>query len=98
MNAIITIITKLGIAYSPADTNLTVANMTTLSSDIDNNNQKVQQALEAYGESNRARLELYKGTRGIANRRSAILKYLGSFPGLKKSNHYIEFNQAIKGT
>jgi hypothetical protein len=97
-NAVITIITKLGVAYSPADSNLTVANMTTLVDLIDTENGNVQSALEDYGESNRARLKLYKGPQGLEKRRSAILKYLSSFSGLTKSDHYREYNQAIKGT
>jgi len=96
--AVITIITKLGAAYNPADSNLTVANMTTLVNLIDTENGNVQSALENYGESNQARLKLYKGPQGLEKRRSAILKYLSSFPGLTKSDHYREYNQAIKGT
>jgi len=96
--AVITIITKLGAAYSPADPNLSVASMTTLVDLIETENGNVQSALEDYGEANKARFKLYKGLQGLEKRRSAILKYLGSFPGLKKSDHYVEYNQAIKGT
>ncbi|HLG34781.1 MAG TPA: hypothetical protein VI757_07880 [Bacteroidia bacterium] len=96
--AVITIITKLGAAYSPADSNLSVANMTALVNLIDTENGNVQSALQDYGEFNRARLALYKGPQGLEKRRIAILHYLASFPGLKKSNHYIEYYQAIKGT
>lgn len=97
-NAVITIITKLGAAYSPADTNLTVANMTTLVDLIDTENGNVQSAMEDYGESNKARLKLYMGPQGLEKRRISILNYLASFPGLKKSDHYREYYQAIKGT
>lgn len=96
--AFITIITKLGVAYSPADSNLSVANMTTLVNLIDTENGNVQSALEDYGEANKARLKLYTGAQGLEKRRSAVLSYLASFPGLKKSDHYREYNQAIKGT
>lgn len=96
--AFITIITKLGVAYNPADPNLSVANMTTLVNLIDTENGNVQSALEVYGEANKARKKLYDGPQGLEKRRSAILNYLASFPGLKKSNHYREYNQAIKGT
>lgn len=95
--AVITIITKLGAAYVPADSNLRVAGMTTLVNLIETENGNVQSALESYGEANRARLALYKGPQGLEKRRSAILNYLASFAGLKKSNHYKEFNDAIKG-
>lgn len=96
--AVITIITKLGAAYVPADGNLRVLDMTTLVDLIEDENGNVQSALESYGEANRARLKIYKGPQGLEKRRSAILKYLSSFSGLTKSDHYIEFNQAIKGT
>lgn len=96
--AVITIITKLGVAYKPADVNLKVANMTTLVDLIETENGNVQSALEDYGVANKARLALYKGAQGLEKRRSAILKYLASFPGLTKSDHYREYNQAIKGT
>ncbi|MEP7167768.1 MAG: hypothetical protein ABI855_00200 [Bacteroidota bacterium] len=96
--AVIVIITKLGAAYVPADGTLRVLDMTTLVDLIDTENGNVQSALEDYGEANRARLALYKGAQGLEKRRTAILNYLASFPGLKKSDHYIEYNQAIKGT
>lgn len=96
--AVITIITKLAGAYLPADNNLKLAQMTTLVNLIDTENGNVQGALEDYGVANKARLKLYKGPQGLEKRRSAILNYLASFPGLKKSDHYREYNQAIKGT
>ena len=96
--AVITIINKLGATYNPADANLSKAEMTVLVNLIDTENANVQTALENYGEANRARLKLYQGPQGLEKRRSAILKYLSSFPGLTKSDHYIEYNQAIKGT
>jgi hypothetical protein len=96
--SVIAIITKLAAAYTPADNNLKVANMTTLIGDIDTGNGNVQVALEAYGVANKVRLKFYKGAQGLEKRRSAILNYLASFPGLKKSDHYREFDQAIKGT
>jgi len=96
--AVITIVTKLALTYVPADNNLKVAQMTTLVDLIGTENGNVQTALQSYGEANKARLALYKGTLGLEKRRSAILKYLSSFPGLTKSNHYREYNQAIKGT
>ncbi len=95
--AVITIITKLGGAYSPADSNLSVANFTTLVNLIDTKNGSVQSALEAYGEANKARLTLYKGAQGLEKRRSSILSYLASFPGLKKSDHYKQYNLAVFG-
>jgi hypothetical protein len=97
-NAVITIINKLGVSYNPADSNLSVANMTTLVDLIETENGNVQSAWEGYGEANKARLKIYKGPQGLEKRRSAILNYLGSFPGLKKCDHYREFNQAIKRT
>jgi len=96
--AVITIISGLGALYLPADNNLKVINMTALVDLIETENQNVQEALDNYGTANRLRNKLYKEKDGLEKRRSAILKYLSSFPGLTKSSHYIEFNQAIKGT
>jgi len=96
--AVITIVSGLGAAYSPADSNLSKASMTTLVDLIETENQNVQEALDNYGTANRLRNRLFKQKDGLEKRRSAILKYLSSFPGLTRSSHYIEFNQAIKGT
>jgi hypothetical protein len=96
--AAIAIITKLLAAYTPPDASLSKASMTTLVELIETENENVQDALQDYGVANRARLKLYKGKDGLEKRRSAVLKYLSSFPGLTKSDHYIEYNQAIKGT
>lgn len=96
--AVVTIINKLGALYSPADANLNKASMTLLVNLIDTENANVQSALDDYGNANRARLKFYKGAQGLEKRRSAILKYLSSFAGLTRSDHYIEYNQAIKGT
>jgi len=95
---VITIITGLGLPYAPADANLNVVNMTALVNSIETGNENVQKAMEDYGVANKARLKLYEGIDGLKKRRSAILSYLASFPGLKKSDHYREYNQAIKGT
>ena len=96
--AVITIISGLGVPYAPADVNIRVAPMTALIDQIETANEAVQTALDNYGTANRIRAKLYKEKDGLEKRRSAILKYLSSFPGLTKSTHYIEFNQAIKGT
>ncbi|MBK5283824.1 MAG: hypothetical protein JJE25_00340 [Bacteroidia bacterium] len=96
--AVITIITKLLATYAPADANLSKVSMTALVDLIETENENMQSALEDYGEANRARQKLYKGPQGLEKRRSAILKYLSSFAGLTKSDHYIEYHQAIKGT
>jgi hypothetical protein len=61
-------------------------------------NKDVQIALDDYGTAHRVRRDLYSNIKdGLEARKKAILSYLASFPGLKKSNHYIEFNDAMKG-
>jgi hypothetical protein len=96
--SVITLITKLGVNYNPPDANLSVASMTTLVDAIEGLNKDVQNALDDYGTANRARKDLYTNIKtGLESRKKAILSYLASFPGLKKSNHYIEFNDALKG-
>ncbi len=93
---VINIITRLGIAYTPPDNNLTLANITALVTSIVDGNKAVQEALDDYGTANRARLALYAGKDGLQQRRTAILGYLSSFAGMKKSNHYKDYNAATK--
>jgi hypothetical protein len=90
-------ITALGVGYNPPDTNLTVANMQTLVDQIRQLNKDVAKNLDPYGEANRARKSVYDGNDGMNKRITLIKSYLASFSGGKRSNHYIEFSQAIKG-
>ena len=95
---VIDCITTLGAAYKPADANLKVPAMQALVNSIAAANTAVTQALEAFGTANRARKEIFDGTGGMQELTISIKGYLTSFSGGKKSNHYIEFAQAIKGT
>jgi hypothetical protein len=98
LQEVIDIVTVLGALYAPADANLSIASLTVLHTDIKNANKAVTEALDAYGKANRARKNLYIGTSGIGTQTKGIKGYLTSFEGGKKSDHYIEFTQAIKGT
>jgi uncharacterized protein YqgV (UPF0045/DUF77 family) len=98
LQEVIDIVTVLGVAYTPADVNLKVPALTTLMTDIKNANKAVTEAADAYGKANRARKKLYTGPDGISTQTVAVKGYLTSFDGGKKSDHYIEYNQAIKGT
>jgi len=95
---VVDIITALGAAYSPPDANLSAAEMQSLVDAIKARNTAVTKALEPAGNANRARKTIYNGTDGMQERISAIKSYLASFQGGKKSDHYIEYSQAIKGT
>lgn len=95
---VIDCITSLGAAYKPADVNLTVVKMQLLVNAIAAANTAVTLALEAYGTANRARKVIFDGNSGMAALTVNIKGYLTSFSGGKKSSHYIEFAQAIKGT
>ncbi|MBC8046831.1 MAG: hypothetical protein H7Y00_08550 [Fimbriimonadaceae bacterium] len=95
--SVVAIVQTLGVSYVPPDTNLTVANMNVLLTSMTNANTEVQKKAEAYGISNRNRRKLFEGVDGLKKRRTAIKSYLASFPGLKKSAHYIEYNDAING-
>lgn len=97
-HAIINRITALGVAYTPPDSKLTVAEMTTLINDIIQLSKDVQLALDVYGTAVRARKKLYTGPGSLNERTMQVTNYLSSFPGQKKSNHAIEFKGAIKGT
>lgn len=90
-------ITALGASYTPADPNLMPAAMTALVNSIIAANAAVSAALETYGNANRARKTLYDNNDGMKERITSAKGYLASFPGGKKSNHYIEYSQAIKG-
>lgn len=87
-----------GISYNPPDSKLTVEELTALRENIIAANAEVTTAMDAYGEANRARKELYDGAGGMSKRIALIKSYLASFSGGKKSGHFIEFSQAIKGT
>ena len=95
---VISRITALGVAYKPADNNLKVPGMTTIVDQIIAANQTVSTALDNYGNANRARKALYDTSTGIRQREVNIKGYLTSFSGGKKSNHYIEYAQAVKGS
>lgn len=99
--AVIAIITALGIDYNPSNANLSLANVTTLTNDLRTANSNVTIALRDYGDANRSRKKIFdsKGTPpGMDKRITLIKSYLASFDNGKKSDAYIEFVQAIKGT
>lgn len=87
-----------GLVYSPPDPKLTLAELTALRNQIDSLNSQVATAMKEFGNTNRDRKTLYDGLNGMVDRIAMIKAYLASFPGKKKSNNYIEFAQAIKGT
>lgn len=95
--SVVALVQTLGASYMPPDANLTIANMNTLLTSITTANSETQKKAEAYGSSNSNRRNLFQGIGGLSERRTAIKNYLASFPGLKKSSHYIEYNDAIKG-
>jgi hypothetical protein len=100
LNEVITLVGGLppGVTYDPPDSNLTVTEMEGLRDQIEVANAAVSTAMEAYGTANRERKKLYDGKNGMADRIAMIKSYLASFPGKKKSDNYIEYSQAIKGT
>ena len=100
LHEVITLVDGLpsSVTYDPPDSNLTVTEMEGLRDQIDAANGSVASAMEAYGTANRDRKNLYDGKDGMSDRISMIKSYLASFPGKKKSNNYIEYTQALKGT
>ncbi len=87
-----------GGTYDPPDANLTVTELEDLRDQIRAANAAVNTAMKDYGTSNRTRKKLYDGADGMTKRITLIKSYLGSFEGGKKSEYYIEYSQAIKGT
>ena len=99
LNEVISMVDELAPGqYDPPDSNLTVTEMEGLRDNIATANATVAAELKTYGNSNRDRKELYDGDNGMAERISMIKSYLASFPGKKKSDDYIEYSQAIKGS
>ena len=100
LTEVITLVNGIAAAtpYSPPDPKITVAQLTALRNQIRVANADVTTAMDIYGTANRERKALYDSTNGMATRIRLIKSYLGSFMGGKKSEHYIEFSQAIKGT
>ena len=88
----------LGAAYKPANPDLSVASMQALVNLIKDKNKIVTEALEPFGNANRARRKLYDQDDGMKERIVSIKGYLASFQGGKKSDRYIEYSQAIKGS
>ncbi len=87
-----------GITYDPPDPLISVAGLTELHVLIVAGNGTVTTAMNAYGTANRERKELYDGKDGMVKRSALTKSYLASFSGGKKSEHFIEYSQAIKGT
>ena len=87
-----------GIVYNPPDPKLTVAQLTALRDQIRAMNVTVAEAMGAYGDANFLRKKLYNGNDGMVERIRLIKNNLASFPDGKKSMHFKEFSQAIKGT
>ncbi|MBI4930758.1 MAG: hypothetical protein HY841_08350 [Bacteroidetes bacterium] len=85
-------------SYNPPDDKLTTAELKKLKAEIEKLNSQLSASMDVYGTAHRDRKKLYDGTIGMSERIRLIKSYLGSFTGGKKSEHYIEFSQAIKGT
>lgn len=84
--------------YTPPDPLLSVAELSVLYDQITAANGDVTAAMETYGDANRIRKDLYDHQDGMQDRIRLTKSYLGSFSGGKKSSHYIEYSQALKGT
>ncbi len=84
--------------YDPPDAKLTLSELTTLRTQIMAANNEVTTTMDIYGKTNSTRKELYDGQDGMQDRIRLTKSYLGSFSGGKKSSHYVEYSQAIKGT
>ncbi len=99
LNEVITLVSKFDPGqYDPPDALLATDELEGLCDQITAANAAVASELEDYGTGNRDRKSLYDGDNGMADRIAMIKNYLASFPGKKKSNQYIEYSQAIKGT
>lgn len=101
LSEVITLLNQIvanGTAYNPPDLAISIASLTALRDQIRIANDQVTSAMDNYGDANRERKIVYDGADGMRQRIELIKKYLASFTGGKKSAHFIEFSQAIKGT
>lgn len=84
--------------YTPPDFKLSMSELINLCNEIQNANDEVTAARETYSNANSKRRKLYDGDEGMQDRIRLTKNYLGSFSGGKKSDHFIEYSQALKGT
>lgn len=99
LNEVITLVEGMAPgSYDPPDPLLSESGLTELHVLIVSANAAVTTTMDAYGTANRDRKKLYDSSDGIQDRIRLTKSYLASFSGGKKSEHYIEYSQAIKGT
>jgi len=89
-----------GFVYSPANTKLSVADLTALRNQINSLNTQIQAAEKLYGNANRARRELYDNTKTGMQKRIALTKKFITHmtDDGEQGNLFIEYSQAIEGT
>jgi len=93
---VLTLITNLGTAYNPSNTNLTVANFKSKIDELANLNSAVVKAEADYNAAIDARDEIYNGNTGINNIIPMIKNYLASLEGGKSNPSYVAFINAVK--
>jgi len=95
-NDVHTVIAGLGEAYSPSNTNITVASFKTKIDELAALNAAVVKAENSYSTAVQERNEIYNGEVGINSIMSSIKNYLASLEGGKNNPGYIAFVNAIK--
>lgn len=99
LNEVITLVAGMAPGtYNPPDPLLSESGLTELHVLIVSANGTVTTTMDAYGTANRDRKKLYDGNDGMQDRIRLTKSYLASFSGGKKSEHFIEYSQAIKGS
>lgn len=99
LSEVITLVSGLDIKYSynPPDDKLQTDQLSALLKQIEAAGSDVTASTDNYGSAVRERRRLYEGEEGMLERIRLTKSYLGSFSGGKKSGHFIEYSQALKG-
>jgi hypothetical protein len=93
---VLTLITNMGSAYNPSNSNITVANFKAKVDELTELNSGIIKAGIRYSTAIKERNDVYKGEKGINKLVPLIKNYLASFEGGKKNADYAAFVHAVK--
>jgi len=96
VNDVLTIITNLGVKYSPANVNITVESFKARMDELVELNANITTAEGNCASAIKERAELYKGDNGINEIIISVKDYLSSLEGGRNNSGYIAFCNAVK--
>lgn len=95
-NDIYTIISGLGTAYAPSNTNIIAANFKTKVDEFASLNAVIIKAEGVYSTAIQERNDIYYGEFGIVSTITSVKNYLASLEGGKSNASYLAFTSAVK--